>query len=177
MQSAPTLDHNSVREQIDELELHQQTAIGDAIRTGLAAIDLVPTDSEGTQPPGAIVLLSDGDTTVGTPNDIAAAEAAEAEVPVSTIAFGTDDGFVEIDGQKIPVPVNAEALEEIATTTGGNFFTAASEEELTAVYENIGSSVGYEEQEKEITAWFVGLGIVLLAATAAGSLAWFSRLP
>jgi Ca-activated chloride channel family protein len=177
MRVAPTLDHQSVRTAIDDLELHQQTAIGDAVRTSLAAIDLVPPDSEGTQPPGAVVLMSDGDTTVGTPNDIAAAEAAEAEVPVSTIAFGTDEGVVELDGQRIPVPVNAEALEEIATTTGGSFFTAATEEELTAVYEDIGSSVGYEEEQREITAWFVGLGIVLLAATAAGSLAWFSRLP
>jgi Ca-activated chloride channel family protein len=177
MQVAPTLDHGSVSAAIEDLEMHQQTAIGDAIRTSLAAIDLVPTDAEGTRPPGAIVLLSDGETTVGTPNDVAAEEAAEAEVPVSTIAFGTDDGVVEIDGQRIPVPVGDDALEDIADTTDGTTFEAATEEELTAVYENIGSSVGYEEEQREITAWFVGLGIVLLAATAAGSLLWFSRLP
>jgi Ca-activated chloride channel family protein len=178
MQSAPTLDHDSVRAAIADLELHEQTAIGDAVRVGLAAIDLVPTDAEGTRPPGAIVLLSDGETTVGTPNDVAMAEAEEAGVAVSTIAFGTDDGIIDLeDGTKVPVPVNEDALEELAVGTGGSFFTAASLEELQGVYENIGSSVGYETQEREITAWFVGLGLVLLGTAAAGSLVWFSRLP
>jgi Ca-activated chloride channel homolog len=178
MRVAPTLDHQAVQDTIDGLELHQQTAIGDAIRASIAAIDLVPTDAEGTRPPGAVVLLSDGDTTVGTPNDVAAEEAREAEVPVSTIAFGTPNGYVEVPGAGLTnVPVNEEALREIAQTTEGNFFSAATEEELKAVYENIGSSVGYEEEDREITAWFVGLGLLLLVATAAGSLAWFSRLP
>jgi Ca-activated chloride channel family protein len=178
MQVAPSLDHQSVRAAIDTLDLHQQTAIGDAIRTSLAAIDLVPPDAEGTAPPGAIVLLSDGETTVGTPNDIAAQEAVDAEIPVTTIAFGTPNGYVEIPDQGIiNVPVNEDALRQIADTTTGSFFSAATEAELKSVYEDIGSSVGYEEEQREITAWFVGLGLVLLVATAAGSLAWFSRLP
>lgn len=179
MRVQPTLDHQQVSTAIDDLEMHQQTAIGDAIRASLAAIELVPPDAEGTPPPAAIVLLSDGETSVGTPNDIAVAEAIEAEIPVSTIAFGTPDGWVEVPGEPAPinVPVNEEALNDIATETGGAAFSAATSEELKAVYDDIGSSVGYEEEDKEVTAWFVGLGLVLLTATAAGSLTWFSRLP
>jgi Ca-activated chloride channel family protein len=173
----PTVDHAKVQRAIDDLELDFETAIGDAILASLAAIDLVPPDEEGTPPPGAIVLLSDGENTSGAPNEVAAQAAVENQVAVSTIAFGTPDGTVITEEGLTPVPVNEDALESIADTTGGSFFTAATEDELRSVYESIGSSVGYEEQEEEITAWFVGLGLLFLVATAAGSLAWFSRLP
>jgi Ca-activated chloride channel family protein len=179
MRVAPTLDHQSVRDAIDTLELGQDTAIGDAIVASLAAIETVPEDQEGTAPPGAIVLLSDGTTTKGIGDLDAAGQAADAGVPVSTIAFGTPTGTVQLPGDLFPtpVPVDEDSLRAIAEATDGTFFTAASGDELKAVYQDIGSSVGYEEEQREITAWFVGLGIVLLAATAAGSLVWFSRLP
>lgn len=173
----PTIDHDQVNQAIDDLALDEATAIGDAIRTSLAAVELVPADEEGTPPPAAVILLSDGETSVGTPNDVAVEEAIEAGVPVSTIAFGTADGYIDMPEGRIPVPINGPALEEVATATDGTFFEAASGTELQAVYENLGSSMGYEEEEREITAWFVGLGLLLLTATAAGSLAWFSRLP
>jgi Ca-activated chloride channel family protein len=177
MEVPPTQDHAKVQRAIDDLALDESTAIGDAILQGLTAIEMAPPDEEGTAPPGAIVLLSDGTNTAGTPNEVAAQAAVQAGVSVSTIAFGTADGTIETDQGLTPVPVDEAALEAIADTTEGNFFTAASEDELRTVYENIGSSAGYEEQEREITAWFVGLGLLFLAATAAGSLAWFSRLP
>src|SRR5690606_7615453 len=123
-------------------------------------------------------LLSDGETSVGTPNEVAAREAEAAGVPVSTIAFGTDDATVEIPGQgTVSVPANGEALREVATSTGGHSFEAASAPEPEAAYADIGTAVGYEEEQREITAWFVGLGLLLLTGTAAGSLLWFSRLP
>lgn len=179
VQVAPTLDHLVVRQAIDELEMDRQTAIGDAIEASLAAIENMPEDENGEPVPAAIVLLSDGENTVGTTNEVAVEHAVEARVPVSTIAFGTPDGSIILppDPMPIQVPVNDEALEAIADGTKGTFFTAATGDELQAVYEDIGSSVGYEEEQREITAWFVGLGLVALAATAAGSLAWFNRLP
>jgi Ca-activated chloride channel family protein len=173
----PTIDHAQVNQAIDDLELEPSTAIGDAIRSSLSAIELVPADEEGTAPPAAIILLSDGETSVGTPNEVAVEEAVAAGVPVSTIAFGTPDGYIDMPEGRIPVPVNGPALEEVATETEGTYFEAASGAELQAVYEDLGSSMGYEEEEREITAWFVGLGLLLLTATAAGSLVWFSRLP
>lgn len=177
---APTDEHTQVTESIDRLELDESTAIGDAILASLAAIETVPPDDEGTRPPASIVLLSDGDQTAGTPSDIAVDQAREAGVPVSTIAFGTESGTIELPdaptGSTL-VPVNPETLSNIASATGGTFFTAATGAELRSVYEDIGSSVGYETEQREITIWFVGLALALLLVTAALSLLFFARLP
>jgi Ca-activated chloride channel family protein len=96
---------------------------------------------------------------------------------VSTIAFGTDEGFVEVEGRNIPVPVNRDALAQLAEQTDGSAFQAATAKELRKVYADIGSSVGYRTEKREVTSWFVGLGLFFGLAAAATSLVWFSRLP
>jgi Ca-activated chloride channel family protein len=175
----PTTDRAVIKQAIDKLELNEATAIGDAIVASLASIETVLPDEDGTTAPARIILMSDGETTVGTPEEDAIAKAQEAEVPVSTIAFGTAEGFIEIPEEPFPIPVppDEEALQNIADQTEGAFFSAGSAEALDKVYEDIGTSVGYETEQREITVWFVGLALALMMATAAFSLAWFSRLP
>jgi Ca-activated chloride channel family protein len=175
----PSTDRDPVVRAIENLELGEATAIGEAIFASLDAINSVPPDEEGTRPPARVVLMSDGETTVGRPNEVAVDAALEADVPVSTIAFGTPDGVIEVPEEPLPlpVPINAEALEDIADQTGGTAFTAETGEQLAAVYEDIGTSVGFETEQVEITTLFVGLGLVLLMATAGLSLVWFNRLP
>ena len=53
-------------------------------------------------------------------------------MPVSTIAFGTDYGTIELDADEPPVSVavDDEAMQQIAELSGGQFYTAASETEL-----------------------------------------------
>jgi Ca-activated chloride channel homolog len=192
----PTTDRAAVLAGVDNLELGPGTAIGDAILVSLGAIASHQGRADGDdaaeggapgrggftddeRPVGSIVLLSDGETTAGTPDDVAIAAAAEAGVPVSTIAFGTPHGTVQLPGRgaTVSVPVNLQALERIAESTDGTAFAADTAAELDRVYTDIGATVGFEEEEREVTAWFVGLALGLLGATAAGSLLWFSRLP
>jgi Ca-activated chloride channel family protein len=173
----PTTDHAMLKRSIADLQLGPATAIGEAIYASLGTIATVQGDPGQKPPPVRIVLMSDGETTVGRPNDMAAQAAVDAHVPVSTIAFGTDEGTVFVEGNRVPVPVNKEALRRIADMTGGRFFEASSGKELKKVYADIGSSVGYRTVRKEATAWFVGLGLTFALAAAAGSLAWTSRLP
>ncbi len=174
----PTTDRDLVRRAIDGLELGEGTAIGEAVYASLEALDQVPDPAEANEPvPGRVVLMSDGETTVGRSNQGSVEAADAAGVEVSTIAFGTDEGVVEIGGQDVPVPVNEDALEAIADDTGGSFFTAASKAELARVYADIGTSVGFETEQREITRWFVGAALATLFAAAALSLAWFARLP
>jgi Ca-activated chloride channel family protein len=181
----PTTDRLAVKNAIDNLELAEKTAIGEAIFSSLDAIKLAPTaENEDEAVPARIVLMSDGSTTVGRPDAVAAREADSQQVPVSTIAFGTDHGTITIanpngSGEMITqeVDVNTEALEDIADATGGKAFTAASEAELREVYTDLGSSVGFVIEFREIILWFVGVALALLLGSSLMSLLWFSRLP
>ena len=111
---SPTRDHAAVAAAVDRLELDESTAIGEAVFASLAAVRSVPVEPGEDPPPARIVLLSDGTNTVGRPLS-AAAEAARADsVPVSTIAYGTPDGRVDVGGGSIPVPVDVDALDRLA---------------------------------------------------------------
>jgi Ca-activated chloride channel homolog len=175
----PTTDRQVVRDAIGGLQLDESTAIGEAIFASLEALAAVPEAPDGSPVPAAVVLMSDGTTTVGRPDAQGAAAAVEQGVPVSTIAFGTDEGYIAIPGASglIPVPVDRQALAVIAEYTGGRFYEATSEGELRDVYATIGSSIGFTTTDTEVTAWFVGAALLALFAAGGISLAWFSRLP
>jgi Ca-activated chloride channel family protein len=177
---APTTDREAVLTGIRGIQLGPATAIGEGIYASLQAISTTGQSlSEDGQPPApaAVVLLSDGETTRGRPNSEAAAAAAEANVPVDTIAYGTPGGTLDIGGQRIAVPVNEAALRDIADMTSGTYHRAASGDELASVYRGLGSSIGYRIEHREITTRFVAIGLVLSFAAAALSLAFTSRLP
>jgi Ca-activated chloride channel homolog len=135
---APTLDRTRVEQGIDDLVLGEGTAIGDALTA--AVRELVQDVGDGTEEAvGSIVLLSDGETTMGSPTADGAAVAAEAGVPVYAIAFGTDAGSVvdPMSGQLVPVPVNTGELRAVAEITEGQFYEAPSAEALEDAYDQI----------------------------------------
>lgn len=175
----PTTDRAAIRSALDSLRLGERTAIGEAIFTSLDAIASVPPDSEDTAAPARIVLMSDGTTTYGRSNEEAVDAANEAGVPVSTIAFGTDYGTITVPQEPfpIPVPVDRDALEQIAKQTDGKFYTAVTAKQLKEVYENIGTSVGYTTEPREITEWFVAVAMITMLIGGGVSLIWFNRLP
>lgn len=174
----PTTDRDLLRAAIERLTTRQGTAIGDAVVAARDAVRTLDRQAETEPPPAHIVLLSDGSNTQGRSVESAAEEVAADEIPVSTIAYGTEDGTVALpSGDVMRVPVDGPALEGLASSTGGAFHEAATGEELQAVYEDIGSSVGYRTEEREVWQWFVAAGLITALAAAATSLLWFSRLP
>ncbi|MGE3620867.1 MAG: VWA domain-containing protein [Acidimicrobiia bacterium] len=176
----PTLEHRRVTQAVAALELGPGTATGEAIFASLEAIELAPMGEDGAEPPPArIVLMSDGKLTMGRSNESAVQAAVEADVPVSTISFGTPFGEIAEPGsdRATPVPVEPAALEAIASGTGGRAFEASTLGELEDVYADIGSDLGYELETTDVTyrAVWVALGLMALAGLA--SLAWSPRLP
>ena len=65
-------------------------------------------------------------------------------MPISTISFGTPYGYVEINGQRQPVPVDDEMLKKIAELSGGQAFNASNSVELKNVYAALQQQIGYE---------------------------------
>lgn len=150
------------------------TAIGDAIATSLDSIRALDAQAGDDVPPARVVVLSDGANTSGQDPAEAARLATELGVPVDAISFGTPAGIIE-GGQA--VPVDGQTLQSVAKATGGNYFAAGSTDELRAAYADIGSSVGYQTETQDISARFIGIGLVLALLAALASLFWFARLP
>lgn len=175
----PTLAHNTVENAINSIQLQDGTAIGEAIYTALRALRQAPKDPKkpDSVAPGAIVLLSDGANTAGRAPMQAAAEARDAGVPIFTIAYGTENGYVDLDGKRQPVPVDHELMRQIAELTGGQYFAAATIEELKAVYADIGSDVGYEKAEREVTSRFAGYGLAFAVLAALGAISLGAKWP
>jgi Ca-activated chloride channel family protein len=105
----------------------------------------------------------------------AAQDAVAAGVPVSTIAYGTQEGEVRIEGQRIRVPVDAPALAELAADTGGTAYEAASGSELEHVYDDIESAVGTTTESREVSAGVAGLALLSAVGAGAAALAWSPR--
>ena len=176
---APTIDRDAVKLAIDDLELGQSTAIGEAIYsslTSLQAFSKATTSKDDTPAPARIVLLSDGFNNSGRDPADAARAAAEAKIPVSTIAFGSETGTVRIDGRDIQVPADRSTLQAIATATGGSFHTATSAQELQAVYKDIGSQIGYTTQQQDISWRFLVAGLALALLSGFAALLWAGRI-
>ena len=180
----PTADHDAAAKALSRLQADNGTALGDAITRsidlGLTSVD-EKVAGKGT--PLVVLLLSDGANTTGDKEPLeAATDAAKKKVPVYTVALGTDEGTITItsaDGEQrlYRVPPDPATLSAVAETTGGKFFEAADAKSLQSVYGRIGSQVGTETEERELTAAFTGVGAFLLLAGSALSLAWFNRLP
>lgn len=150
------------------------TAIGDAIAAALDQIRSLDAAAGEDTPPARVVVLSDGANTAGREPAEAARLATGLGVPVDAISFGTTGGMIE-GGTR--VPVDGETLRSIADSTGGNYFEAGNAAELRDAYADIGSSVGYQTEVRDVSARFIGVGLALAALAALASLLWFARLP
>ena len=183
----PTPDRLAVIDAVDALELGPFTNTGDAISVSITTLERTVEQLEvndDSAPPAVVVLLSDGEPTIGRPIEDAIAEAIQAGIPVSTVALGTPSGEVTVEDPDLPgtffdvdVPVNEDALRTVAEATGGSFFATASADELAEVYRDIGTAVGFEQVDEDISVWFTSAALALALLTSALSLRWFQRIP
>lgn len=174
---SPTTDHQAVGTSLGTLSTRAGTAIGEAVFSSLESLRSFDQQAVTDPPPAAIVLLSDGDNTSGRSVAEAIDAAKGVRVPVSTIAYGTQEGTVSIDGRDVNVPVNKATLQTLSEGTGGRAYEAESGSELKQVYEQIGTSLGYRTVSQEITQWFVVAAILAGLVTAGAALLLGSRIP
>jgi Ca-activated chloride channel family protein len=182
---SPTTNRDASKVAIDKLQVADRTATGEGIFTALQAISTVGAVIGGgdTPPPARIVLMSDGKETVPSNPDnpkgayTAARTAKDQGVPISTVSFGTPHGFVEMNGQRTPVPVDDEMLKKIAQLSGGQAYTASSLEQLKEVFTSLQEQIGYETRKGDASASWLRLGALVLALAALAALLINRRLP
>jgi len=182
---SPTTNRDSTKAAIDKLQLADRTATGEGIFTALQAIATVGAVIGGGDepPPARIVLMSDGKETVPSNPDnpkgayTAARTADDQGVPISTVSFGTKYGYVEINDQRQPVPVDDEMLKKIADLSGGQAYSASSLEQLKQVFTSLQEQIGYETIKGDASVGWLRLGSLVLALAALTALLINRRLP
>lgn len=180
---APTEDRTLVEAVLDSLTPGEGTAIGDAVALSVQVGQQQATAEEEEAPPRAILLISDGARDGGRIEPAEAATTAkERGVPVYSVLVGTQGGVIEetLTGglrRIIRVPPSPQTLEQISSTTGGEFFAALDSEELSRVYEDLGSRLGEREESREITDLFAAAAVALLLVAGTISAVLLRRVP
>lgn len=182
---SPTTNREATKLAIDKLQLADRTATGEAIFTGLQAIATVGAVLGGGDglPPARIVLMSDGKETVPSNPDnpkgafTAARTAKDQGVPISTVSFGTPYGYVDINDQRQPVPVDEDMLKKISQLSEGTHYSASSLEQLKEVFTSLQDQIGYETVKGDASVGWLRLGALALALSALAALLINRRLP
>jgi len=178
----PTTDRQLALTALADLRPGQATALGDAV---VLATKLGRNErgSDGSIPPTSVLVISDGANEGGTTTpDAAAQKARAAHVPVTTVVVGTQSGQIQrtLTGgyhEIIRVPASPDTLRQLARTTGGEFFTAASDARLEDVYKRLGSRLGRHKESRQMSDAFGGASAALLLVGSALSALWFRRFP
>jgi Ca-activated chloride channel family protein len=171
-----TLDHDFLIQNLDRLEIgsidESQTAIGSGLTTAINRLREVKSKSK------IVILMTDGENNAGKVPPETAAEAAQAlGIKVYTIGVGTrglaptpvarnyDGSFVY---RNLPVDLKEEPLQEIAKKTGGKYYRADNSKHFREIYAEIDklekteAEVKKFSQHKELFAWFISPGLLLL---------------
>ncbi len=164
---APTTDRDDVRRALDGIEgTRVGTALGEAVSVSLTALQAAgavqePPPADPSDSPGRVLVLTDGANSIrrATSPEAAAQRAAAEGVPIYTILLGDDPGRPD-------QPLPSETLASMATQTGGVFAQSTTSEDLRAVFADIGSIVAPVDELRELTVWFVGIAIALMALAA-----------
>lgn len=171
----PSLDYEALDRMVADLEsglLPDGTGIGVGLSSALTMLQ------ESTAASRVVILLTDGQHNATSISPEEAAELAVAlRIRVYTIGVVSEDTF---DRSR---EIDEELLQDIAERTDGRYFVAASPEELSEVYEEIGSlersRVGREsyDQFTELAPWFAAGAAALLLLDLLLRATWLRRAP
>ncbi len=172
----PTLDYTLLKNMLETVDLgmvRDGTAIGMGIATAINRL----RDSEAESK--VIILLTDGMNNAGEIDPVTAGEmAATFGIRIYAIGIGTrgtapypiDDPIFGRRYQNVPVNIDEEMLEHIASITGGKYWRATDLEEFIEVYNEIDrletteiEEIIYVDYEDRYPLYLLsGLGFLLL---------------
>ena len=136
------------------------TAIGDGLSLG---IDMVSSILDKKR---VIILLSDGIHNSGLVSPEQATQYAILNnVQVHTIGIGSNEPVYlrdDIYGDPQYAELDEQTLQEIASSTGGNYFKSLDEQALNEILLELNTNLEYEVELSTIRDWFIGSAIIVL---------------
>jgi len=194
---APTNNHEETLATIERLVPRRGTSLANGILVALntVAIDAgdppilktnggnngaqAPVASpQGWYPSAVVVLLSDGENNQDPDPMMAADIAADLGVRVYTVGIGSTTGSdITVEGFTVHSQLNEPLMRSIAEDSGGNYYSAANEDELFKIYNDLKPKLTVKTEEMEVTSLFAGVGMLALLIGGVLSLLWFGRVP
>jgi len=212
----PTDDVDELLDALDKVTTGRGTAIGQAILTSLDALSeydpSIPGTSAAAQNDGdpatfrndAIVVLTDGANPRGIEPQDAAQLAADRDIQVYTIGFGTTSASQLVcsssqtgdelfgpggfgsqggfgsggfggDGANNPLQIDEETLQSVADTTGGKYYRAEDASQLNEALRDLPNNLTLVTEKVDLSAWLAAGGGLLIALAVALSL-WWARV-
>ena len=161
-------DKEEVKTIISLLDIKESggTNIGDTLIT--SANLLTNKEAKENETSKVIILLTDGQSNVGTPVDIALTYVKAREIVVHTIGVATEEGG-KLFGLDVISKLDEDTLKKIASQTNGKYFKAESKTILENAFKEIASFT-----EKRISlniSW-----ILLIIALALLAMEWLLTL-
>lgn len=194
---APTSEQEAILATINRLAPQRGTSLGEGILASLNTLaaaseddtsfysnrtptpDLTPTPvPPGTFTSAAIVLLTDGENNVS-PDPLAAAQAAaDRGVRIYTVGIGSAAGTtLRVNGFTVHTQLDEPMLQQIARRTEGTYYSAGSQQDLQAIYENLDLQFVVKPEQTEVTALLAGAALLLLLVGGGLSMLWLGRVP
>ncbi len=217
----PSNDQEKLQEAVRNFTTSIGTAIGSAT---MKSIDAIAAINEAIQPSGVdlspgeetapsadnffqpdiIVVLTDGANSQGPPPLLAALQAADRQIRIYTIGFGTtepeeivcsreqlgSDIFNDFGGGGFSgsfsgfgtggfrrfLLLDEDTLMGMADITGGEYYRAENADQLFNVFSSLPSELVFQKEQTEISFYFAALGALFAILAIAFSFAWY-RFP
>lgn len=173
VQTPLTYDHQTVQHFLAEAAVGlagRSTAIGDAIGLGVKRLRERPDTSR------VLILLTDGANSAGVVDPVEAAQvAAQNGIRIYAIGVGSERGanrFGAVFGSQRS-ELDEDTLRAISDTTGGQYFRARNQRELSNIYKEIDRLEPTEQDEQsfrpleELFYWPLAAALVLSMLWAA----------
>lgn len=143
----------------------------------LSAADDVVTTPQGWYPSAVIVLFSDGENN-DPPDPLSITDLAiDLGVRIYTIGVGSPQGEdIKVEGMTVHTALNEPLLQQIALTSGGQYYFAGDDIGLRKIYGDLEPTLSIKPEELELTSLLAGLSALVFLFGGALSLLWYGRV-
>jgi len=122
-------------------------------------------------------VISDGENNEAPDPMLVTDFAIDLGVRIYTVGVGSREGTViSVEGMNIFTQLNESILMQIANASGGGYYFAADEEDLSRIYNDLEPTLSIKPEEMELTSLFAAFGVLVFLIGGGLSFLWFGRV-